>query len=180
MNIISKMLTEVIKSVLNRPISSKEYKKFGGSKCVFYARVRDNVGHLPDGCAIVLKNVIMHDVKENTFKKNMIFDYYKNYLTTDEIEYCNKNPNDFETFVVFALSKFIKPKSSLFSDIVIKAYPKTNSKEDNIISYSSKIEGLYKKLLDSFKNDFETGFSISRRMQELICDVILISEGLDE
>jgi hypothetical protein len=180
MNNISRLLTEVLKSVLNKPIVTPEYEDFGGSRGIFYSRIKNNSGYLPDGCAMVLKNVILHEVKKNQFRKNLVYDYFKKYLTNDELEYYNRNPDDFESFVIFGLSKFLKPKSSLFTNILKKSYPKIIDREFTIISYSKKVEELYNKLLVSFESDFEIGFSLSKRIQEIICDVILISEGLDE
>jgi hypothetical protein len=180
MNRISKMLIDVVKGILERPLSDDKLINFGGSKNIFYSRIRENSGHLPDGCAIVLKNVILFEVNKDKFKKNLIYDYYKYYLTNYEMQYCNRNKDDFESFITFALSKFLKPNSKLFKNSLKNYYSNTINKEITITSHAKKIEKLYKKLIESDNTDLDFKFSLLKRIQDSIYEVIIIIEGINE
>lgn len=59
-----------------------------------------------DTCSYALANLIIKETKYDDFKRKLVLDYLKQYLTVKERDYLYRNPNDIKTVVKFATSKF--------------------------------------------------------------------------
>ena len=98
-------VNDIVVNLLGKPISSKEYCKLGGSPNIFCNWVKRNKG-VGEQCAFVLSNLVIQEIKFNDRKKKLVLDYLKQYLTTKEKDYMQRNPNDIKTIVGFASAKF--------------------------------------------------------------------------
>jgi len=76
MNTSARFVFDIVTKLLNKPLSSNEYYKVGGSKNIFRRCVERNKG-IGATCAEALINLIIKEIKYNELKKKFDFRLFK-------------------------------------------------------------------------------------------------------
>lgn len=158
----AKFITDIVCNILNKPISSKDYKTIGGSPNIFRLCVERNKG-IGEQCAFALANLIIQETKFDDLKRKMVYDYIKQYLTAKEQDYMNKNITDIKTIVRFASMKFSKRNRNSMPDINKLTIPMESMRIVGIdelfkmgwtvYDFIKGIEGLWRELIPDIPDE---------------------------
>ncbi|MEN8905602.1 MAG: hypothetical protein ABF289_06540 [Clostridiales bacterium] len=174
--IIADFIESILVKILKLRISGKTYKKYNVSENIYYNYTLLNRKHKYIGYAAAktLTKIIVEETKLDSIKKNILLDYFQQFLSDEEKIYVKKHFDDIENISWIVISKFVKSKISNQVYLYQIRSLDSNIKED----YAKKIKSLYTSAISIMKTEPDIMCIVTNEINNRICRILAKLENI--